>query len=134
MRCKIRETNSGYVINLSEKGKKMKFFLKDCSHTLESHIPNILSKGNYKIGKPFGNDIYPIYIKEEINPSLPKHNYKTMAIWNYYRELVRKNETPRNIKKYANEMRSKLLSIGIDALYTYVQKEKEESYVSLLAF
>lgn len=129
MKHYIKETQKGYLITVYDKSKKIKYFFRDESHTYESVIFDMISNNNFAIGKPFGSDIYPIYKKIPMpfvkREELPKHNHKTLAIWKYYRNLVVKNDQPRYIKQYAKEMKTNLLTLGIDTLYTYVQAQEE---------
>lgn len=118
----INVTPKGYVIYVYDKSKRVKYFLKDETHTMEEHIFDIIVNNKFTLGKPFGDNIYPIYLHMNRN-LLPSHNHKTSAIWHYYRNLVLQKDKPKYIKMYAEEMRSKLLSIGVDALYDYVQRE-----------
>ena len=127
----LTPTPKGYVITVTEKRKKHKYFLWDTTHTMDKYIPYILKHKKFKLGCPFGDDIYPIYISnytrnniaKDMSPVNRLSKYiKMRAIWNYYRHFCKADDTPKKvIKQYADELSSQLDLLGLDGLYEYVQ-------------
>ena len=128
----LSPTPKGYIITVIEKRKKYKYFLWDEQHTKEKYIEYVIRHNEYRLGQPFGNDIYPIYfnykaikqVDEDSKPinQLSKH-IKMTAIWKYYRSFITEDTSPKLIKQYANEFKSNLSLLGLDGLYEFVQAQ-----------
>lgn len=141
MDIKIYESPKGYMIYLVDNRVTIaKYFLRDDKHCLlVKYIPSIIQSKQFVLGAPFGDnrDIYPIVVFDysilqpvNIPVNIPEkycntHNlstfFKRRAIWDYYRALVQgKNNKPRLIKYWANELKYNLRELGIDKLYILV--------------
>ena len=132
MTYSLKETNKGWIISVKEKRKKVNYFLWDAEHTKEKYIHYILTYGEYKIGQPFGDDIYPIYFNytavKKIDHATKPSNMLTIAfkqnrIWAYYRSFITETTPKKVIKQYAEELKSNLSLLGLDGLYEFVQAQ-----------
>lgn len=132
MKHTIRQTAKGYIINVKEGRRKYTYFLWDEQHTKERYIEYILKYNQYKIGEPFGDNIYPIYVDYTTYKKIDADNhptnviirkYKMCVIWTYYRSFVTEDTKPKVLKQYANELKSNLKLLGLDGLYKFVQAQ-----------
>lgn len=132
MTYSLLKTPKGWVISVTEKRKTCKYFLWDVEHTKQKYIKYILSYGEYRLGEPFGNNIYPIYlnhitVKKIDEASKPVNiltdSYKKSKIWSYYRSFITDDTPKKVIKQYANELQNNLELLGLDGLFQFVQAQ-----------
>lgn len=132
MKYSLKQTPKGWVISLRKNRHKVNYFLYDIEHTKEVYIPYVLFYNKYRLGQPFGNDIYPIYIdnkaiKEVDDASMPINiltdTIKKNTIWYYYRSFITETTPKKIIKQYADELKNNLNLMGLEGLYQYIQTQ-----------
>ena len=130
MNYTLRETPKGYIITVKEKRRKHKYFLWDIEHVKEKYIHYILTYGEYELGEPFGDNIHPIYLKQNAIKKVDNAYENTLSdsikksrIWNYYRSFITDDSPKKVIKQYADELTSNLQLMGLDGLYQFIQAQ-----------
>jgi hypothetical protein len=123
MKLEYYSTPSGYMIILNENNKKCKLFLRDINHIAENSIPKFIANNDFILGKPFGNDIYPILSFKPKQKSISFDFYKRNIVLKYYMTLSEKEGKEDSIIKYARKLKKDIKTIGIDCLYTNVLEE-----------
>ena len=132
MQYTIKPTAKGYIISVKEKKKKYVYFLRDDKHTKERYIGFILKHYDFWLGEPFGDNIYPIHvdykvfnkIDDDIRPiNLAVNQYKRSVVFSYYRSFITETTPKKIIKQYADEFKTNLSQMGLDALYEYVKTQ-----------
>lgn len=137
MKLYINRSPKGHVIYLYSNNTRVKYFFKDEQHVFnKAYIERMIKQDMFTVKNvPFGDGIYPIHLnlrkkleiaKETVNTIKVNcliTSYKMNKIWMYYRGLVSQNDKPRFIKKYAEEMKTKLSLLGVDGLYSLIQQD-----------